>query len=437
MLGGGTTGEGCVVEFGLAARIGVTRVLGRAAAVAGDPIMRLMHPPWRDAPTAHHDRLLAGPPVVRSRFGLVAVCSAELCTQLLRDRRCGVRTRAGGPPGGRPGPHGRDPVMEPIDLSFLALDPPVHTRLRKLAQPAFAPSRIRRYRERTGELARRLVEEAAERDGFDLTADVGARLSGGLIAEILGVPDGEMGRVLRCGGVIGEALGGLRSVRQARAVAAAEAELRALLAELLDHRRRHPREDLLTGLVEAVDTGAADRDEALAMALLLVLAGFETTSSLLGNAVAALLDPAPGSGPVWEWLCAAPAGRASAVVEETLRFDPPVRFTMRVPHSDIEVAGVPVAADTPILVLLAAAGRDPAVHVAPHVFDPTRVPASEHLAFAGGAHYCLGAPLARLEAEIALDALATRMPRLRRTGPGQRWTSPLLSGYRSLPVSGR
>lgn len=422
--------------FGLAARIGVTRAVGRVAAIAGDPIMRLMHPPWRDAPIAHLDRLLAGPPVVRSRLGLVAVCSAELCTSVLRDRRCGVRTRAGGPPGGRPGPDGRDPVLEPIDLSFLALDPPAHTRLRRLAQPAFAPSRIRRYRERAGELARQLTDEAADRDGFDLTADIGARLSGGLIAEILGVPDSEMGRVLRCGGVIGEALGGLRSVRQARAVAAAEAELRALLGDLLDARRRHPHEDLLSELVEAVDAGAAGRDEALAMALLLVLAGFETTSSLLGNAVAAMLDSRLDSATVWNWLCASPAERAPAIVAETLRFDPPVRFTLRVPHSDIDVAGVPVAADTPILVLLAAAGRDHTVHAAPHVFDPTRATTSDNLAFAGGAHYCLGAPLARLEAEIALEALATRMPRLRRTGPGQRWTSPLLSGYRSLPVSG-
>lgn len=426
----------------------MTRGVGRAAAVAGDPLLRLMYPPWRDAPRAYLGRLLGGPPVIRSRVAGVGVARAALCTQVLRDRRFGVRTTADGPPGGRPGPDGRDPVFEPIDLSFLAADPPDHTRLRRLAQPAFAPARIRVYRDRARALAAELVDAVAGASGPGRTAGttgttgaaapgevelVGAlatRLSGGIVAEILGLPVSEVDRLVRCGGVIGEALGGLRSLRQARAVDAAAGELRVLLAANLDRRRADPRDDLLSRLAAAVDDGEADRDEALAMAVLLVLAGFETTGSLISNAVAAMLD-AP---PAWEWLCARPAERAAAVVQETLRYDPPVRFTVRVPHVDVELAGATVPADTPVFVVLAAAGRDPAVHADPHVFDPARPSAREHLAFAGGVHFCPGAPLALLEAETMLAELAARLPGLRRAGPGRRWSSPLLGGYREFPV---
>ncbi len=417
-------------DLALGARITVENAVGRAVALAGDPILRLMHAPWRDRPEETLTSLLTGPPVVRSRLGPVAVASAELCGQVLRDRRFGVRTRAGTTPGGRPGPDGRDPVLEPVDLSFLALDPPDHDRLRRLAQPAFGPTRVRGYRSRAGDLAEQLVADAVARGAFDLVADVAAPLTGTVIAEILGVPRGAVAEFLHWGGVIGETLGGVRSLRAALAAREAEAGLRGLLAGLLDERRDGPGEDLLTQLAGAVDAGEIDSGEAVGMAMLLVLAGFETTTSLLSTAVAGLLDT-PGT---WAWLGEDPQARAPDVVQEALRFDPPVRFTARSPHVDVELAGEPIAADTAVLLALNAAGRDPAVHTDPHAFDPTRTTASKHLAFGGGAHYCLGAPLALLESEIVLAALASHAPRLARAGAGSRWNSALLGGFRSLPL---
>jgi cytochrome P450 len=205
-----------------------------------------------------------------------------------------------------------------------------------------------------------------------------------------------------------------------------------MLGGLIDKRRGDPGDDLLGRLAGGVAAGDVDEGEAIGAAMLLVLAGFETTTSLLSTAVAALLDT-PGA---WAWLGEDPQARAPGVVQEALRYDPPVRYTARCPHVDVEPAGEPIAADTPVLLALNAAGRDPAVHSDPHVFDPARTTASKHLAFGGGAHYCLGAALALLEAEIVLAVLASQAPGLARAGAGSRWNSALLGGFRSLPLRG-
>ena len=136
----------------------------------------------------------------------------------------------------------------------------------------------------------------------------------------------------------------------------------------------------------------------------------------------------------WRRLAEDPLAAAADVVEETLRYDPPVQFTARVPHVEVELGVRTVAPDTTVLAMLGAAGRDPAVHSDPDTFDPTRPTAGEHLAFSGGIHYCLGAPLARLEARVALSALAARVPRLRRLPGASRRRSLLLSEYGRLPL---
>lgn len=417
-------------DLALGARITAQNAAGRGLALAGDPLMRLMFAPWRDRSGETLGRLLDGPPVVRSRLGFVLVVSSQLCGEVLRDRRFGVRTRSGAGPGARPGARGRDPVTEPVDLSFLAMDPPDHERLRRLVQPTFGPARVRGYRSRAAELAEELVGKAVARGGFDLVADVAAPLTGTVIAEILGVPRSEVDAFLRWGGMIGEALGGVRSLRVARAAREAEAGLKAMLGGLLSDRRGDGGDDLLGRLAAGVAAGDLDADEAVGAAMLLVLAGFETTTSLLSTAVAALLGT-PGA---WAWLGADPAARAPGVVQEALRYDPPVRYTARCPHVDVEIGGVPVAADTAVLLALNAAGRDPAVHTDPHSFDPARETASKHLAFGGGAHYCVGAPLALLESEVVLALLAAQAPGLARDGDGTRWDSALLGGYRTLPL---
>jgi cytochrome P450 len=325
-------------------------------------------------------------------------------------------------------------VFEPVDLSLLTTDPPDHTRLRRLAQPAFAPRRLAQYRAVTEEVAAGLLDDAlarGRREGrFDLVHDLASPLPITVISALLGVPEVDRERFARWGRALGSALDGVRSPAHAHQLAATTADLRRLFGALLDERRRAPGEDVISALATAVDGERATADEALALAQLLLVAGFETTTNLIGNAVRALLaEPAQ-----WAALATDPA-LAAAAVEETLRFDPPVQLTARVAHEDIELGGVPLRRDSGVLVLLAAAGRDPLAHPDPDRFDLAREQTAPHLAFSGGAHYCLGAPLARLEGEVALRLLAERAPELRTAGRPVPRVATVLRGPLRLPVT--
>jgi cytochrome P450 len=413
-------------DVALGARLAVLRTGGLALALAGDPVLRLLYRPWIDDPAPIHRRLREASQPYASRSGVLVVATAALCRDLVRDRRFGVRTRSGGSLGGAV-EGGRDPLLEPVELSFLGMDPPEHTRLRRLVAGFFTPARVSAYEPLIVGLAERLVSEAARQGRFDLMADVATPLPVAVIAEILGVPDADAGAFARWGRAVGAGLGGVRSLRTLHRLEAAVAELRTLLSDLLERRRRDPADDLLSHLAAE----GAEPDETVSLAALLLLAGFETTSSLLGNGVAAMTD---ARGP-WAQLAADP-GRAGDAVEESLRFDPPIQFTARTPHETLRVGDRDVAPDTVVMAMLSAAGRDPEVHNAPDVFDLDRPTASEHLAFSGGIHYCLGAPLARLEARVALAALADRMPTLHRIPGAVRRGSLLLRGYQTLPVAG-
>jgi cytochrome P450 len=210
---------------------------------------------------------------------------------------------------------------------------------------------------------------------------------------------------------------------------AANDELKDLFEGLFALRRGQPADDIVSRLV-AVETDQIQPREMLPMCVLLLVAGFETTVNLVGNAVNALLDhPAQ-----WQDLCADPAGLAAAAVEETLRWDPPVQRTARCALEDLELGGRPVHRGQFVVTLLGAANRDPEVYPDADRFDIHRQPTVDHLAFSSGIHYCVGQPLARLEATIALQRLAERMPDLRRAGTLKRRTSSIVRGPIRLPV---
>ncbi|WP_433785597.1 cytochrome P450 [Actinomycetospora sp. CA-101289] len=427
-------------DLRLGTRIAVMRGGGLALALRGDPVARLMHKPWRldPYPTYATLRAQAAGGVVRSRTGINAVATHEACTAVLRDRRFGVRLADGrmpfDPTDDASSASGQDPtdpgaaLIEPIDLSLLALDAPDHTRLRRLAQPTFAPRRLARYRDTAREVTGRLLDDADARGTFDLATDLAAPLPISIIAELLAIPDVDTPRFARWGRALGAALDGVRSVRHAHALSRATADLRALFGDLVERRRADPGEDVISQLVHALDEDALTLDELVSMAQLLLVAGFETTTNLIGNAVRAL--QATGT---WDDLVTDPA-LAVGAVEETLRFDPPVQLTARFAHSDVEIGGRTLRRDSGVLVLLASAGRDPAAHADPDRFDPHREQTTPHLAFSGGAHYCLGAALARMEGEVALEVLAQRMPRLRPAGRIVPRVATVLRGPRHFPV---
>ncbi|MFC9691166.1 cytochrome P450 [Kribbella sp. NPDC056951] len=382
----------------------------------------------QDEPYPIYERLRAGGPIIGSDQEWVSTDYA-VCNAILRDRRFGVR------PAGDPGPTSEDTSGNTLDLGFLEREPPDHTRLRRLAAPAFRPKMMAGYAERIADFTRDLItgierRAAAEPDRpFDLIADFAAPLPIGVITTLMGIPDADVDRLSQHGTVVGSALSGIETPAEAAALAAANAELYELFSELIPLKKAHPGDDVISYLVAAAPDGITPY-ELHTTARLLLIAGFETTVNLIGNGVATLLDhPAQ-----WELLRTEPE-RAGAAVEEVLRYAPPVQNTSRFAHEPVSIAGVDLPADSWIMLLLGAANRDPEIFSDPAVFDITRPRQAEHLAFSSGIHYCLGAPLARLEAQIAFAEIATRLPKLRRPADIPTWReSRVIRGYATLPL---
>ncbi len=326
---------------------------------------------------------------------------------------------------------------------LLNIDPPDHTRLRRLVAAAFTPRRIERARDRVQAVADELIDAIASRGEADLIAAVAFPLPIVVICELLGVPAEDQQRFQRwAGGMIAHAgtpRGGVgRSVRQ----------IRAYLGELIERKQQQiraaakaadgtsadgPPDDLLSALIVASEQGQRlSAAEVASMAFILLFAGFETTVNLIGNGMHALLrEP--------EQLARLRADPAllPAAVEELLRYDGPVEIaTWRFATEPVRVGDVLIPAGEPVLVVLAAADRDPDRFERPDELDLGRSD-NPHLAFGQGIHYCLGAPLARLEGQIAMGTLLRRLPdlRLAETGEPLRWRGGLIMrGLTRLPV---
>jgi P450-derived glycosyltransferase activator len=383
-----------------------------------DPMSLLHLRSGRDDPYAVYERIRRDGPLVLTRLGNYVTPSYALCNAILRDRRFGVRA---------PELAGRVSATDDFDMSFLDRDPPDHTRLRRLAQPAFSPKQIAGYRPRIEARVDELLDAAGTE--FDLVRAFAAPLPISVITDLLGVPDADADRFSRVGTVIGSALDGVRSLGHAARLQAANDELRALFDDLFALRRAQPADDVISRLV-AAEGGRIQPGELHPMCNLLLVAGFETTVNLIGNAVNALL----AHPDQWADLCADPEGLAPAAIEETLRWDPPVQRTARLAQEELQLAGERVAPGQFVVTLLAAANRDPDVFRDADRFDIHRTPEADHLAFSGGIHYCVGAPLARMEATIALRRLAERMPGLTRAGTVRRRDAGIVRGPLHFPV---
>lgn len=386
----------------------------------GDPLSQLHLAMGQADPHAIYERMRRQGPVLPTRLGNLSTTSYEVCQQVLRSRSFGVTD----PSAPRPG-------EDMLDLSLLALNPPDHQRLRRLAAPAFTPRRMTGYEKLVEASIDRLLDQVVGRDSFDLVSAFASPLPIAVITEMLGLAD-EPDRLRRVGATVASALDGVHSLRHAVELFLADREMRASFAALLVRAAERPGDDLTSALLaqqgEQITTA-----ELSSLVGLLLLAGFETTVNAIGNGVRALL----ADREQWELLVADPS-RASAVAEEVLRFDPPVQQTARVlltATGPVELAGVPVPRGQWVLLMLAAANRDPAVFADPDRFDITRSNAADHLAFSGGIHYCLGAALARIELTAAFRALAVRFPNLRSAGPVIMRPGTILRGPRRLPVA--
>ena len=353
--------------------------------------------------------LLDSGPLVAPDGAFALLSSHAHCDALLRssavssDRRSSARWQA------------IEPTLSEEDRawfararSFLFMDAPDHTRLRRLVSKAFTPRTVDGLRPVVEQLSRDLLDAAhgRGRGRLELVEDLAYPLPVAVISQMLGVPAEDHVRFADWSAVLASGLDdtlGTGDPEALRARRQAADQFRTYFAELAEQRRREPRPDLLSALVAAEDEGdRLSSDELVSTAMLLLIAGHETTVSLIANGALALLRD-----PVLRERVAADPELTAGFVEEVLRLDPPVQMTARHALADLDVPGGTVRKGGTVVLLLAAAGRDPEQHPDPLVLDPTR--RSGHLAFSAGAHYCLGAPLARLEARVVLHDLARRL----------------------------
>lgn len=322
------------------------------------------------------------------------------------------------------------PIGQLFSTVLLFMDPPAHTRLRALVSRAFTPRSIQGLRPRIGQLVDTLLDAVCEEGSMDLIADVAFPLPVTVICELLGVPadDRELFRTRTP--QLAAVLEGYIAQDKLEAAASAAIEFALYLMPLFDQRRETPRDDLITGLVHAeIDGERLTNQELLTTTILLLGAGHETTMNLIGNGMLALLR----NPDQLERLRADPT-RVRGAVEELLRYDSPVQLTARNVTEDIEIDGRRAKRGQQLLVMLGAANRDPAAFPHPETLDTGRQDI-HHLSFSHGAHYCLGASLARTEAEIALAALIARLPDLRLGVAQPAWRpTRTLRGLTALPL---
>ncbi len=413
------------IEFG----IGIlrTRLFRMRARRSGSPLTRYDTPAGRRDPYSVHEQIRALGPVVVTDLGFAATADHGLCHEVLRRRDFGVRDPQTGVV------HGAIHQGGSIDRSFLGLNPPEHTRLRRLAAHGFSPKHLASYEQAIEKRVQTLLDAVVDKETFDLVHEYAAPLPIGVISDLVGLPDADVVAFEKYGQTLASVLDGITSLPHAARLAVASARVEAIFERLFELRREDPRDDLVSSLVAAEADGAITPRELVAMCQLLLVAGFETTVNLIGNAVLAL-QRTPGA---WQRLVEDP-GLARFAVEETLRFDPPVQRSIRVAFEDTSLAGVPIPKGTWVVAVIGGANRDPQVYDAPGDFRIDRYADEStppHLAFSGGVHYCLGAPLARLEATLALQGLAERIPGLRVVGEPTLRRTVSVRGPASLTVS--
>jgi len=322
------------------------------------------------------------------------------------------------------GPFGRTRTM-------LTSDPPEHTRLRRLVSKAFTPRMVEGLRPRIQEIVDELLDAVAQNGRMDVIRDLAYPLPVIVIAEMLGVPPEHRDQFKHWSdeivGVLGGPLVPQETLERSRV---AVHELAEYLRGVIVERRREPREDLVSGLIAAEEQGQIlSEDEMLATAMLLLVAGNETTTNLIGNGMLSLLR----NPDEMERLCADPS-QVPTAVEELLRYDGPVQATGRVAMEDLEIGGQKVTKGQAVLTVLGAANRDPAQFGKPDELDLDRQP-NEHVAFGDGIHFCLGAPLARAEGQIAFETLLRRFAHPRLETDNLQWGgSFILRGLKSLPI---
>ncbi|MFI6924692.1 cytochrome P450 [Nonomuraea spiralis] len=371
--------------------------------------------------------LLRETPVARQGNDLYAVSTYAEIVSLLYDPRISSDERksrsgsgsfgaSGRLMGGEDGQNARKPA-------FIFLDPPDHDRLRRIVMRHFTPERVDRLGRHMSSLVAELLDRRAGHDSMDVVDDLAYPLPVTVICELLGVPKEDEPRFHGWASALARTLDppeGL-SAEEVRQAEAAAPELHAYLVDLAGERHARPADDLLSALLTDRAAERMDGPEIIATMALLLIAGHETTVNLIANGMLTFLRNPDALARL-----RADPGLIVPAVEEVLRYDPPVQFRTRTTLADIEIAGVTIPQGADVALLLASGSRDPARFPGADRFDPGRRD-NQHLGFGGGVHYCVGAPLARIEARAALGALVGRLvgPELAADPPPYRHSASL------------
>lgn len=398
-------------------------------------------PRLRDRPDRLVSMLRRVDPIHRSPFGFWVLSDHAEVEAALRDTRLGTDEANLDLSVLKLGPLSR--LVGNGDVNFegefgtishdlmLFRDPPDHTRLRGLVSRAFTPRRMAAIDDRIEAVADELIAGLSGRERFELMSELAYPFPAKVICELLGLPQDDHELVSAHGRALAVGLDPIPTEAGLRGADAAVVAMRDHLEPVFADRLAHPRDDLISDLVAAADDGdSLSATELLATVLLLLIAGHETTANLIGNGTV-LLDADPVQRDRLRTGAADPAN----AVEELLRRDPPVQLTMRIAREPMELGGSPVPKGAVVVLLFVAANHDPSVFAEPTRLDLDRGNAHRHLTFGGGAHYCLGNALARMEGRILLPKLLRAFPNLRVARPRPRHrTSLTIRGYDRVEV---
>ena len=392
-----------------------------------DVIFNPMDPAFVADPYPTYRQLRAADPVHRSPMGFWVLTRYDDVVAALRDPRLAkeaiaafVAARFGAP-------------VPITGFSMLDRDPPDHTRLRSLVSKAFTPRVVEGLRPRIQQIVDGLLARAREQGAMDLIEEFAYPLPVNVICEMLGVPVEDHERFKGWSLDIARGLDSILLPPDSdvpKRSAASRTALADYFRELIAKRRAKPRADLLSGLIAAEEAGdKLSEHELLATCILLLVAGHETTVNLIGNGTLALLRHPDQLRRLRE-----NPGLIGTAVEELLRFDGPVQRTARIPSEDVVIDGRTIAKGEMVMPFIGAADRDPAQFVDPDRLDIGRTD-NRHIAFGWGIHFCLGAPLARVEGQIAINTLVQRLPKLALATEAPEFRQSLtLRGLKSLPV---
>lgn len=398
------------------------------AAKSGDPVGLVMAKGHHDMDPVF-DQIRDKGDLVASKMGLYVTAAHGTANEILRDRRFVVAKGDVITQKYLARPENNH-LIKPLNDSLMLMNPPEHTRLRKLVWPSFTHETLRSRQELIDSIVDKHLDKIDRAGEIDLVEEYAAPIPIHAMCAVLGIPEPDVPRFARWGSILGPSLDGARSLEQLAVLRETLVELSSFFDELIAYRRENPGDDVVSNMVRAELNGKPlQRKDLLAVTLLLLLAGLETTLNLIGNGTIAFVNHPDQR----ERLISDPTITEN-FIEEVLRFDSPVRCTVRRAREDVELDGQTVAKGKDVLVLLGGANKDPRVFEDPYRFDIGRANARDHLSMSAGVHYCLGSGLAKMVGTSALQRMFTRFPDLRISGDVQRGDTRVIHSALRIPV---